>query len=219
PTDEKLAPYNPTSSEVGNPVHCVKIARDGLVYVCDRANNRIQVFRKDGSFVKEFAYEKNTRAAGSVWDLDFWIDGKQTFLFNADGTNNEVRTLVRETGEVVGTFGRNGRNAGDFHWVHNIAADSKGNLYTTEVDTGKRAQKFRYAAPRVGGGGGGRALRRTHAVPIGIGWDLRRPPLTPRRFDDIGAMPETARSPPRSSDLASRLPRRSAPLLHRRRKA
>jgi hypothetical protein len=109
------------------------------------------VFRKDGSFVKEFAYEKNTtRGAGSVWDLDFWIDGKQTFLFNADGTNNEVRTLVRETGEVVGTFGRNGRNAGDFHWVHNIAADSKGNLYTTEVDTGKRAQKFRYVGPPVG---------------------------------------------------------------------
>ena len=150
PTDEKLAPYNPTSSQFGNPVHCVKIARDGLVYVCDRANNRIQVFRKDGRFVKEFAYEKNTRAAGSVWDLDFWIDGKQSFLFNADGTNNEVRTLVRETGEVVGRFGRNGRNAGDFHWVHNIAADSKGNLYTTEVDTVKPAQKFRYVGPPVG---------------------------------------------------------------------
>jgi hypothetical protein len=147
PTDEKLPPYNPASSQFGNPVHCVKIAKDGLVYVCDRANNRLQVFRKDGSFVKEFVYEKNTRASGSVWDLDFWIDGRQTFLFNADGTNNEVRTLVRETGEVVATFGRNGRNAGEFHWVHNLAVDSKGNLYTTEVDTGKRAQKFRYVGP------------------------------------------------------------------------
>src|SRR4051794_33495417 len=149
PTDEKLEPYNSASSQFGNPVHCVKIAKDGLVYVCDRANNRLQVFRKDGSFVKEFAYEKNTRASGSVWDLDFWIDGKQTFLFNADGTNNEVRTLVRESGEVVGAFGRNGRNAGEFHWVHNLAIDSKGNLYTTEVDTGKRAQKFRYVGPAV----------------------------------------------------------------------
>ena len=147
PTDEKLPPYNPTASQFSNPVHCVKIAKDGLVYVCDRDNNRIQVFRKDGSFVKEFAYETNTRAAGSVWDLDFWVDGNQTFLFNADGTNNEVRTLVRDSGEVVGRFGRNGRNAGEFHWVHNIAADSKGNLYTTEVDTGKRAQKFRYVGP------------------------------------------------------------------------
>jgi DNA-binding beta-propeller fold protein YncE len=149
PTDEKLEPYNSASSQFGNPVHCVKIAKDGLVYVCDRANNRLQVFRKDGTFVKEFAYEKNTRASGSVWDLDFWIDGKQTFLFNADGTNNEVRTLARESGEVVGAFGRNGRNAGEFHWVHNIAIDSKGNLYTTEVDTGKRAQKFRYVGPAV----------------------------------------------------------------------
>jgi DNA-binding beta-propeller fold protein YncE len=127
----------------------VKIAKDGLVYICDRANNRIQVFRKDGSFVKEFAYEKATRASGSVWDLDFWIDGKQTYLLNADGSNNEVRTLVRETGAVVGAFGRNGRNAGEFHWVHNLAVDSKGNIYTTEVDTGKRAQKFRYLGPSV----------------------------------------------------------------------
>jgi hypothetical protein len=66
---------------------------------------------------------------------------------NADGANNEVRTLVRETGEVVGRFGRNGRNAGKFHWVHNIAVDSKGNIYTTEVDTGKRAQKFTPVGP------------------------------------------------------------------------
>ena len=78
-------------------------------------------------------------APGSVWDLDFWIDAKQTFLFNADGSNNELRTLRRETGEIVGAFGRNGRNAGEFHWVHNLAVDSKGNIYTTEVDTGKRA--------------------------------------------------------------------------------
>ena len=144
PTDEKLEPYNPASSQFGNPVHCVKISKDGLLYVCDRSNNRIQVFRKDGTFVKEFTIEKNTRAFGSVWDLDFWIDPKQTFLFNADGTNNEVQTIVRETGEIVGTFGRNGRKAGEFHWVHNLAIDSKGNIYTTEVDTGKRAQKFRY---------------------------------------------------------------------------
>ena len=151
PTDEKL-PYSPAaapSPQFGNPVHCVKIAKDGLVYICDRANDRIQVFRKDGTFVKEFIIEKNTLRAGSVWDLDFWIDPKQTYLLNADGTNNEVRTLRRETGEIVGAFGRNGRNAGEFHWVHNLAVDSKGNIFTTEVDTGKRAQKFRYVGPAV----------------------------------------------------------------------
>ena len=65
PTDEKLEPYNPRRHRrFGNPVHCVKIAKDGLVYVCDRANNRIQVFRKDGTFVKEFAYEKRHQGLG-----------------------------------------------------------------------------------------------------------------------------------------------------------
>ena len=92
----------PGTQQFANPVHCVKIAKDGLVYVCDRTNDRIQVFRKDGTFVKEFFVAKDTLQQGSVWDLDFWPDAKQTFLMNADGANNEVRTLVRETGEVVG---------------------------------------------------------------------------------------------------------------------
>ena len=149
PTDEKIS-YNPAAAPpqvFGNPVHCVKIARDGLVYVCDRQNDRIQVFQKDGTFVKEFLVAKETLQQGSMWDLALWIDLPQSFLMNADGANNEVRTLVRETGEVVAAFGRNGRNAGEFHWVHNLAIDSKGNIYTTEVDTGKRAQKFRHVEP------------------------------------------------------------------------
>ena len=110
--------------------------------MCDRQNDRIQVFKKDGSFVKEMFIEKDTLANGSVWDLEIWNDPNQTFLMNADGANNEVRTLKRDTGEIVGRFGRNGRMAGDFHWIHNLALDSKGNIYTTEIDTGKRAQKF-----------------------------------------------------------------------------
>ena len=145
PTDEKLPPYNPASppaQQFGNPVHCVRIAKDGLVYVCDRANDRIQVFRKDGSFVREFFVEKNTLANGSVWDLELWPDANQSFLINADGANNEVRILGRETGATLGAFGRNGRQAGEFHWVHNVAIDSRGNIFTTEVDTGKRIQKF-----------------------------------------------------------------------------
>ncbi|AIQ92064.1 hypothetical protein [Methylobacterium oryzae] len=145
PTDDKLGPYDPAaapSRQFANPVHCVRIARDGLVYVCDRTNDRIQVFKKDGTFVKEILVEKNTRANGSVWELALWPDADETYLLNADGANNEVRTLARDTGEVVGAFGRNGRMAGQFHWVHNLAIDSQGNVFTTEVDTGKRAQKF-----------------------------------------------------------------------------
>ncbi|MCJ2065680.1 hypothetical protein MKK63_23645 [Methylobacterium sp. J-088] len=145
PTDDKLGPYDPAAAparQFANPVHCVRIAKDGLVYICDRTNDRVQVFKKDGSFVTEFFVEKSTRANGSVWELALWPDANQTYLLNADGANNEVRTLERATGAVVGAFGRNGRMAGQFHWIHNLAIDSQGNVFTTEVDTGKRAQKF-----------------------------------------------------------------------------
>ena len=145
PTDDKLTAYDPAatpSKQFANPVHCVKLARDGLVYVCDRTNDRVQVFRKDGTFVREFVVEGKTLANGSVWDLEFFPDANQTWLINADGANNEVRVLNRESGATVGAFGRSGRQAGEFHWIHNLAVDSQGNVFTTEVDTGKRAQKF-----------------------------------------------------------------------------
>ena len=146
PNDEKQPPYDPNGpapQQFANPVHCVKLANDGLVYVCDRINNRIQVFRKDGTFVKEWFYEKNTRGNGAVWDVAIWPDPKQTWLLSADGENNEIRVLKRDDGTVVGSFGRNGRNAGQFHWIHAMAVDAKGNVYTAEVDTGKRIQKFK----------------------------------------------------------------------------
>ena len=121
----------------------MKIANDGLVYVCDRTNNRIQVFRRDGTFVKEFVQMKQTPASVSAWDFYLLPDRAQTYFVTADGENNEVRVVRREDGDVVGAFGRSGRNAGFFHWVHNIAVDSQGNVFTTEVDNGKRVQKFR----------------------------------------------------------------------------
>ena len=145
PTDEALGPFDPAAAPAAqfrNPVHCVQVARDGLIYVCDRMNNRVQVFRKDGTFVKEFTVEKGTRGNGAVWELALWPDETESLLLNADGENNEVRLLDRETGAIRGSFGRNGRNAGQFHWIHNLAVDSKGNVFTTEVDTSKRAQKF-----------------------------------------------------------------------------
>ncbi len=146
PNDDKQAAYDPkapVAQQFGNPVHCVKLAKDGLVYVCDRMNNRIQVFRKDGTFVSEWFQEKETLGNGAVWDLALWPDKMESYLFNADGENNEVRTVSRNDGTVLGAFGRSGRNAGQFHWIHNIAIDSKGNIYTTEVDNAKRVQKFR----------------------------------------------------------------------------
>jgi DNA-binding beta-propeller fold protein YncE len=135
PTEAQLTQF-------GNPVHCVRIAKDGLVYVCDRLNNRIQVFHKDGSFVKQFSIEPKTAGNGSVWDVVLSRDPQQQWLMLADGRNNQIVTLSRETGAVVSIMGRSGRYAGEFHWVHDMAIDSQGNLYLGEVDTGKRAQKF-----------------------------------------------------------------------------
>ena len=146
PNDDKQAAYDPKApppQQFANPVHCVKLTKDGLLYVCDRINNRIQVFKKDGSFVREWFYEKNTLGNGAVWDIAIWPDAAQSYLLSADGENNEIRVLKRDDGSVVGTLGRSGRQAGQFHWIHAMAVDAKGNIYTAEVDTGKRVQKFK----------------------------------------------------------------------------
>lgn len=101
------------------------------------------MFRKDGGFVCEFVLAPDTLGNGSVRDFDFLPDPTQSVLLAADGSNNRVWLLARGDGGVLGAFGRNGRQAGDFHWVHNLAVDRRGNVFTTEVDTGKRAQRFR----------------------------------------------------------------------------
>jgi DNA-binding beta-propeller fold protein YncE len=147
PDDTNLGPYDPSAppaQQFRNPVHCVERSNDGLVYVCDRANDRLQVFASDGTFVKEAFYAKNTRGAGSVWDITFSKDPEQKFLLLADGQNERIRVIVRETLEEITSFGDGGRQPGQFYGVHSIAADSKGNFYTTETYEGKRVQKFVY---------------------------------------------------------------------------
>ena len=131
-------------------VHVVRISGDGLVYVCDRTNDRIQVFRKDGTFVKEAFVAKTTLGSGSVWDIGFSIDPAQTFLFVPDGTNQQVRVLRRDTLEVVGAFGQAGRWAGQFYGAHNLAVDSKGNLFITETYEGKPVQEVRLQGDGAG---------------------------------------------------------------------
>ena len=148
PNDADPGPYappsasNPPARQFRNPVHCVHLSNDGLVYVCDRVNNRIQVFKKNGEFVKEFTVRVQTMFQGSAWDLAFSPDKGQEFLFVADGEDNVIWTLSRTDGKILGSTGHNGRNAGQFHWIHQVASDSHGNLYTGEVDTGKRVQRF-----------------------------------------------------------------------------
>lgn len=135
-------PVNPDASYFNNPVHCVVVSHDGIVYVCDRVNNRIQTFDRDGHFLKQFVYDPATLGNGSTWVARLSSDPDQKFLIYADGENNVVRIADRRTGQVLRTFGHNGRNAGEFHWVHQMGIDSQGIIYTGEVDTSKRLQKF-----------------------------------------------------------------------------
>lgn len=158
-----------------NPVHCVKIADDGKIYVCDRGNDRIQVFDKnspelgkpcsnpDGvagkcGFVAEQAISGNTETIpampGTSVSLNFSPDKAQSCLYVGDNSNMTIYLLNRANLQELGRLGRAGRNAGQFHWLHQVSLDSKGNIYTAEVDTGKRIQKFlRYGAASCSGTG------------------------------------------------------------------
>ena len=107
-------------------------------------NDRLQVFRPDGTFVKEQIIAKNTKAAGSVWDIAFSRDAQQKYIYMADGQNDRVYIILRDTLQVLTSFGDGGRYSGQFFGVHSIAVDSQGNIYTTETYEGKRVQKFVY---------------------------------------------------------------------------
>jgi hypothetical protein len=146
PSDEKMPPYNPkgTPSRQFNTVHCAIVSNDGFVYVCDRVNDRIQVFRKDGTFVKEVFIDPDTYRSGSVWDMTFSRDPQQTYIYAANGVDEKINVLLRSTLEVLTSFGDGGRQPGQFFGVHNLATDSKGNLYATETYTGARVQRFLY---------------------------------------------------------------------------
>tara|TARA_B100000029_G_scaffold515338_1_gene621833 strand:+ start:4186 stop:5457 length:1272 start_codon:yes stop_codon:yes gene_type:complete len=137
-----ISNLSPVNESWHNPVHAVRISRDGLVYVADRGGSRIHVFNKDGTFVQEGVFAPWTIVQGAAWDIELSSDPDQQWLFAADGANMKVWILRRDDMEVVGSFGHGGRQAGQFNWVHNITADSFGNLYTAEVNTGKRIQKF-----------------------------------------------------------------------------
>jgi hypothetical protein len=147
PDDADLGKYDPSAGppkQFRNPVHCVERSHDGMVYVCDRQANRIQVFKPDGTYVKEAHFARQTLGSGSTWDLAFSKDPQQRFIFLADGTNEKIRVIVRETMMELTNFGDGGRQPGQFFGVHSIATDSKGNIYSTETYEGKRLQKFVY---------------------------------------------------------------------------
>jgi sugar lactone lactonase YvrE len=132
----------------------VVVANDGLVYVCDRNNGRIQVFRRDSAFVKEMFYgevDAQGRRAGRPGDLDLSRDAGQTHLVMVDMGRDKVYTLRRESLEEVGSFGRIGRGTGHLLTPHSLALDSKGNLFVAETTDGSRLQRFLPRSPRQPG--------------------------------------------------------------------
>ncbi len=147
PDDGDLGRYDPTATpiqEFRGPVHCAQLSNDGFVYVCDRQNDRVQVFTKDGKFVKEAQFFPKTGGDGSTWDIAFSRDPQQTYIYLADGKNERVNILKRDTLELVSSFGDGGRQPGQFFGVHSITTDSRGNIYTTETYEGRRIQRFTY---------------------------------------------------------------------------
>lgn len=145
PDDSLLPAYSALdapSQQFRGPVHAVVIGPDDRLYVADRTGNRIQVFEKDGTFVKEALLAPMTLGNGAVWDIAISPLEDFHWLFIADGTNRKIWRLDRESLEVKDSFGQGGRQAGQFDWVHNVAVDSQGNLYTSEVNNGRRIQKF-----------------------------------------------------------------------------
>ena len=137
-------PTTPPHTQFTGPVHCAQPSNDGLLYVCDRTSDRIQVFDQDGTFKFEKLIMPETLSQGSTWDLDFSTDADQKYVYLADGQNQRVYILLRENLEMITMFGGGGRQPGLWFAPHSIATDSKGNIYTTETYEGKRIQKFVY---------------------------------------------------------------------------
>ncbi|MDP9112939.1 MAG: hypothetical protein M3O20_04575 [Acidobacteriota bacterium] len=147
PDDADMGRYNPNDpppQQFRNPVHCAELANDNQLYVCDRVNDRIQVFKPDGTFIKEVFINKDTLGSGSAWDIAFSKDPQQKYIYLADGENDRVHIIDRQSLELLTSFGEGGRQPGEFYGVHSIATDSKGNIYTTETYRGQRVQKFVY---------------------------------------------------------------------------
>ena len=146
--DDTYTPGQPGPDVFRGPVHCAEPSNDGLIYVCDRGADRVQIFRPDGTFVSEHIYNPATLAQGSTWDIAFSPDEDQEFIYLADGQNFKISIIDRASMEVLYTFGDGGRQPGLFYAPHSIATDSEGNIYTTETYEGKRVQKFLYQGMR-----------------------------------------------------------------------
>lgn len=122
--------------------HVTLTIAGGDVYAADRYANRVQVFTKQGKFVREFQVAPQTRGRGAAGGLVPSSDRQQRYLYVSDTMNNVVWIVNRQDGKTLGRFGFLGRSGGGFFWLHVVGTDSRGNLYTGEADRGNRVQKF-----------------------------------------------------------------------------
>lgn len=123
-------------------VHGIEVAKDGLVYVADRNNSRIQVFSNDGTYRTQSFINPGDASASTVAGMAFSPDPEQRFIYVADQGNSYIHVVDRTTLEVLDSFGSNGAAPGQFQALHHIATDGNGNIYTAEAQRGRRAQKF-----------------------------------------------------------------------------
>ena len=144
PRAERPVPTGDGPPVFANPVHCVKISNDGLVYVCDRTNYRIQVFTPDGKYVKQVFLNLTEAGGSTAASIAFSPDQNQTYMYVADYGNSHLHVMERKTLKLLYSFGKRSADRGDFQGIHMITVDPKGNLYTAEVAPGSRAQRFFY---------------------------------------------------------------------------
>lgn len=128
-------------------VHCVTLSNAGLVYVCDRQGDRVQVFDKTGNFQRNIWIRTGTPTLpdmrGTAWWAEFSRDREQKHLYVMNGRNEQVHILDHASGEILSSFGRPGHQLGSFTHGHSLAVDSKGNIYVAETNYGRRIHRFR----------------------------------------------------------------------------
>jgi DNA-binding beta-propeller fold protein YncE len=128
-------------------VHCIAMGNNGLIYVCDRQGDRVQVFDKMGNFKRNIWVRTGTPTLpdkrGTAWWTAFSPDHEQKYLYVMNGRNEQVHILDHASGTILSSFGRPGHQLGCFTHGHTVAADSKGNLYVAETNWGRRVNKFK----------------------------------------------------------------------------
>jgi DNA-binding beta-propeller fold protein YncE len=137
-----LETEGPGPSQFASPVHGILVSDDGIVYVADRANRRLQLFTPDGKYLTQMFLNRTGPSPDSVSGLAFSPDRAQTYLYLSDFGNSHIAVVDRKTLTILYQFGTRGAEPGNFQGIHHIAVDSKGNLYAVEVAPGSRAQKF-----------------------------------------------------------------------------